>query len=149
MTCFFSLSSTEVYAAESRIHYLYKDIFRNTTSVSSEKRKAVRILPFRGTLEHRSEAELAVRTLIREQRRLANSIKISERLRILWVAARLDQQLARCSDREIGELMVVVQERFGIFEVEMALCHHARKRLLRSAMTGVRDELLDQGRGGN
>jgi hypothetical protein len=81
-------------------------------------------------LEYRSEAELAVRTLIREQHRLANSIRISERFRILWVAAMLDEGLARCTDREIGELILIVQDRFHLFEPEFALCHHARRRLL-------------------
>jgi hypothetical protein len=81
-------------------------------------------------LEHRSEAAWAVRTLIREQRRLANSIKISERIRILWVAARLDQQLEQCSDREIGDLMIIAQDRFHIFEPEFAICYCAQRRLL-------------------
>jgi hypothetical protein len=80
---------------------------------------------------HWSEADGVVRALIERQRRLANSDYLSERLRILWVATMLDERLAGCADHELGELMNVVQERFGIFEPEMAVCHHARRRLLR------------------
>jgi hypothetical protein len=90
----------------------------------------VRILRSEAILEHRSEAQGAVRTLIREQRRLANSPHLAMRFRTLWVAAQLDRQLTQCTDRELGELMVIVQERFHIFEPEFALCHHARKMLL-------------------
>jgi hypothetical protein len=118
-----------VYAAESGIHYLRKDIFGNTTSVSSEKQKAVRILRSEALLEHRSEAQRAVRTLIREQRTLANSIKISERFRTLWVASQLDRQLGHCTNHEIGELLSFAQNRFHIFEPEFAICHHAQRRL--------------------
>ena len=82
-------------------------------------------------MEHRSE-DRVVRALIEKQRRLVNSDNPAERLRILWIAAMLDRRLAHCTDRQLGELMILVQERFGIFEPEMAVCHHARRRLLRS-----------------
>jgi hypothetical protein len=85
-------------------------------------------------LKSKLEANRAVRALIQRQRELANSPHPTERFRTLWIAALLDERLARCTDREIGELMVIVQERFGVFEVEMALCHHARLRLLRSRL---------------
>ncbi len=41
----------------------------------------------------------------------------------------LDKHLSQCTDREIGQLMVVVKGRFHIFEPEFAICHHARRRL--------------------
>jgi len=42
----------------------------------------------------------------------------------------LDDRLAGCTDHEIGELMDVVLERFGIFEPEFAICYHAIRRLI-------------------
>jgi hypothetical protein len=81
-------------------------------------------------LEHGSEADRFVRTLIERQRRLVRSDNPAERSRTLWIAAMLDDRLAGCSDHEIGELMNLVQERFGMFEPEMAVCEHARRRLL-------------------
>jgi len=80
-------------------------------------------------LEHRL-GDRVVRALIEKQRRLVNSDNPIERLRILWIAALLDQRLAGCTDNEIGELMDVVLERFGIFEPEFPICYHAKKRLL-------------------
>ena len=89
-------------------------------------------IPTGAFLEDRSEAEWAVRALIQEQRRLANSPNLTERFRVLWIAARLDLQLMRCTDHEIGQLMAIVQNRFGLFEAEFAICHHARTRLMGS-----------------
>jgi hypothetical protein len=68
--------------------------------------------------------------LIEKQRRLVRSDKPAERSRTLWIAAMLDERLAGCTDHEIGQLMILVQERFGIFEPEIAVCDHAKKRLL-------------------
>jgi hypothetical protein len=42
----------------------------------------------------------------------------------------LDGSLLHCTDHEIGELMLIVQERFGIFEAEFGICEHAKRRLL-------------------
>jgi hypothetical protein len=75
---------------------------------------------------HWSEADRVVRALIEKQRHLSSSTDLAKRFRTLWVAALLDRRLAHCTDRQLGELMDFVQERFGIFEPEMAVCHHAR-----------------------
>jgi hypothetical protein len=107
----------------------------------------LRIFPL-GAFLHRSEADNIARALIQEQRRLANSPDLAERFRILWIAARLDQQLVRCTDREIGDLLRGCQERFGVFEAEFGLCRHGISRLLRSPGTGVRGEYIDEDRGG-
>jgi hypothetical protein len=88
-------------------------------------------------LEHWSEAD-SVRALIEKQRRLVNSDNPAERLRILWIAALLDQRLSGCTDHEIAELMNLVQEQFGIFDPEMAVCEHARRRLL---LRSIRERL--------
>jgi hypothetical protein len=61
----------------------------------------------------------------------------------------LDESLSHCTNHEIGDLMLIVQERFCIFQPEFAICYHARGRLLRSAGTGVRSEYFDQDLGGN
>ena len=78
----------------------------------------------------RSELHRVISDLIHEQRRLANSPHLAERFRIFWTAADLDKRLRQCTDREIAQLMVVVQDRFHIFEPEFALCYHAQRRLL-------------------
>ena len=77
-----------------------------------------------------SELHRVVRVLIRRQRRLMHSSDPLERFHTLWIAALLDEHLTQCTDREIGELLILVQERFHIFEPEFAICHHAKRRLL-------------------
>jgi hypothetical protein len=92
-------------------------------------------------LERWSE-DSVVRALIEKQRRLVRSDNPAERSRTLWIAAMLDDRLAGCTDHEIGELMILVQERFGIFEPEIAICEHAMRRLFRSAgMHSIRRQL--------
>jgi hypothetical protein len=67
--------------------------------------------------------------LIERQRHLANSTNLAIRVRTLWVAATLDEHLAGCTNVDIGDLMLMVQERFHIFEPEFGICEHARRRL--------------------
>jgi hypothetical protein len=83
-------------------------------------------------VEHWADGGLTIRGLIEHQRKLACSADPAERFRTLWVAAMLDQQLSQCTDREIGGLMRLVQQRPGIFEPEFSICEHAKRRLLRS-----------------
>jgi hypothetical protein len=109
-------------------------IFGNTTLVSSENsslpaKKAQRGL-YTLTVEQESELNRTIHALIERQRRLASSTNLSQRFRTLWIAALLDKRLKQCADHEVGELMVIVQGRFGLFEPELAICHHARRRLL-------------------
>jgi hypothetical protein len=79
-----------------------------------------------------------IRALIDRQRRLERSTNLSTRFRTLWIAALLDKTLKQCTDHEIGQLMLIVQDRFGLFEPEFALCYHAGRRLLRSTGKGWR-----------
>jgi hypothetical protein len=72
----------------------------------------------------------AIHALIERQRRVAASPDLAVRCRTLWIATRLDQQLSRCTDHEIGQLMLIVQERFALFEPEFGICEHARRRLI-------------------
>jgi hypothetical protein len=83
-------------------------------------------------LKSEPDADRAVRALIEWQRELANSPYLAMRFRTLWVAALLDKRLKQCTDHEVGELMVIVQGRFHVFESEFGICEHARKRLVRS-----------------
>jgi hypothetical protein len=99
-------------------------------------------------LEERSEANRIIRVLIEKQRDLSSSTDVVKRFRTLWIIAMLEERLAGCTDREIGELMDVVLERFGIFEPEMAISEHARRRLLRSAGVGVQSESTNRDVGG-
>ena len=88
------------------------------------------ILGIETSLDTNSDLGKVVRSLIHEQRRLANSPHLAERFRTLWTVALLDEHLTQCTDHEIGELLTLIQERFHIFEPEFAICHHAKRRLL-------------------
>lgn len=81
-------------------------------------------------MEHESAELRVVHTLIDKQRKLLGSTDLAERLHILWIAALLDKRLSQCTDRQIGELLVLVEDRFAIFEPEFGICHHAKRRLL-------------------
>lgn len=83
---------------------------------------------------NRSHLHRVICVLIDQQRSQANSTDFSVRFRTLWTAALLDKHLKRCTDHEIGKLLVIVQDRFHIFQPEFAIIHHAKRRLsLRSA----------------
>ena len=66
-------------------------------------------------MEHETELQRVIRALIAKQRGLAASTNLAERFSTLWIAAMLDKHLSQCTDREIGQLMVVVKGRFHIF----------------------------------
>ena len=80
-------------------------------------------------LEHETELHRVIRALIQKQRGIAASTNLAVRFQTLWIAALLDEELARCTDYEIDNLLFLVQERFHIFEPEFAICEHARRRL--------------------
>ena len=79
-----------------------------------------------------------LRALIEKQRKVVRSFNPTVRFGVLWIAASLDKRLRRCTDLEIGDLMLVVQERFDIFEPEFSICYHAQQRLLRAAEKDLR-----------
>jgi hypothetical protein len=75
----------------------------------------------------------SVRDLFDQQRRLVASRDPAERLKTLWVGVLLGEHLAKCSDRQIGDLLSVVQDGLGLFSAEFAVCEHAKRRLQRSS----------------
>jgi hypothetical protein len=81
---------------------------------------------------------IEVRALISELRRLATSPDPLDRFRTLWITVLLHERLGDCTDREIGDLMVIVKKRLGIVEPEFAICYHAMVRLLRSVEERLR-----------
>ena len=81
-------------------------------------------------MERNSELDRVIRVLIKRQRRLMHSSDLRERFTTLWITTLLDEHLTQCTDHEIGELMVIVQDRFHVFEPEYAICYHAQRRLL-------------------
>jgi hypothetical protein len=85
---------------------------------------------------------------VRKSKISAGSPHLAERFRALWIAALLDKRLNRCSDHEIGALLSFAQDRFHIFDPEFAICDYAQRTLLRSPGIGVRDEYIDEDRGG-
>ena len=80
---------------------------------------------------NRSQLHRVICALIYKQRNLANSLDFSVRFRTLWTAALLNKHLNQCTDREIGKLLVIVQDQFHILEPEIAILYHAQRRLLR------------------
>ena len=80
-------------------------------------------------MERNSELNRVISALIHDQRRLAASPNLAVRFRTLWTAALLDNRLKQCTDHEVGKLLILVQQRFHIFEPEFAICEHARRGL--------------------
>jgi len=74
-------------------------------------------------------AELSVEELLDYYRKVAGSHDLLERLKVLWVAAQLRERLEWCSDHEIGDLLSLVRDMFGLFSPEYAVCEFARRRL--------------------
>ena len=83
-------------------------------------------------MEDSSEKVRIALELIERQRRLADSRDPLERAKTLWVATELGKRLSRCTDAQIGELLLRAEERLPIFEPEFAVIEHARRRLLSS-----------------
>ena len=82
-------------------------------------------------MEHLAPEDLSVGELFRYQQRLSRSHDLLERLRTLWIGALLGERLESCSDEEIGDLLSLVQDVFGLFSAEFAVCEHAKRRLQR------------------
>jgi hypothetical protein len=74
---------------------------------------------------------LSVEELFEYQRKLAGSHDLLERLKVLWIAARLKERLELCSDHEMGDLLSLVRDVFGLFSPEHAVCEFAIRRLQR------------------
>jgi hypothetical protein len=85
-------------------------------------------------MEQLSDEDFGVYALIREQRRLANSKRLSDRfLGAVRLAGMLRQRLAKLTDRQIGQLVSdVVADEFRVLGPEMEICEHAVRRLFRS-----------------
>lgn len=66
-------------------------------------------------VEYQSHRERIVIRLIGKQRTLADSHDPLQRAQTLWVATKLNEQLSRCTDREIGNVMSVALERLPMF----------------------------------
>ena len=84
-------------------------------------------------MEHLSPEKFSTVELFEFLRKLAKSPDVSERLRILWIAAAFGERLERCSDAQIGDLLFKVQERMGLFTPEFGVGEHAKRRLKRSS----------------
>jgi hypothetical protein len=102
-------------------------------AVSSQFQRLVCILASEGTLEHLPLDEVSLPKLFDQQRRLAGSHDLLERIRTLWIGALLGERLERCSDHEIGDLLSLVQDGLGLFSPDFAVCEHAKRRMLKSS----------------
>jgi len=86
-------------------------------------------------LKHLPPEELSVKELFEFQRKLTRSHDLNERLKTLWIGALLGERLERCSDRQIGDLLSMVQDGLGLFSPDFVVCEHGKRRLLRSTLT--------------
>ncbi len=111
----------------------FQQFFSAQRGVSSQFRRLLCIFRVGGTLEHLPPDGLSTLELFEWQRRLAASRDPVERFRTLWVGALLGERLTRCSDRQIGDLLSMVQDGLALFGPEFAVCEHARRRLPRSS----------------
>lgn len=84
-------------------------------------------------MKHLPPDELSVTEVFEYQRRLAASHDLLERLKTLWIGALLGERLERSSDRQIGNLLPLVQDGLGLFSPDFVVCEHAKRRLLRSS----------------
>jgi hypothetical protein len=84
-------------------------------------------------VDHLLPEELSVEELFRCLRKLSKSRDIVERLRTLWIAAAFSERLERCSNAQIGDLLIKVQERMGLFTPEFGVCEQAKHRLQSSS----------------
>ena len=88
-------------------------------------------------MEHLSPEKLSTVELFEFLRKLAKSPEVSERLQTLWFAAAFAERLERCSNAQIGDLLIKVQEGMSLFSPEYSVCEHAKRRL-QSASTKIR-----------
>lgn len=81
-------------------------------------------------MQHSPE-DLSLEELFKFHRKVAGSHDLLERLKVLWVAVQLRERLELCPDHEIGDLLSLVRDVFGLFSSEYAVCEFARRRLQR------------------
>ena len=87
--------------------------------------------------------EKPVRRLIELQRRLLKSKNpFVRRIGILLAAGALNEHLSELDDHQIGELLLnEVGGDLGILQPEATICHQATRRLFRSELGSLEDEL--------
>ena len=93
--------------------------------------------------ENNTNDEMPVRRLIDLQRRLLQSKSpFVRRIGTLLAAGALDRHLAELSDKQIGELLRDdVGNDLGVLQPEAIICHQATRRLFRSELGSLEDEL--------
>ena len=93
--------------------------------------------------ENNTNDEKPVRRLIDLQRRLLQSKSpFVRRIGTLLAAGALDNHLSELNDHRIGQLLLdEVGSDLGIFEPEAIICHQATRRLFRSELGSLEDEL--------
>ena len=93
--------------------------------------------------ENNTNDEMPVRRLIDLQRRLLQSKSpFARRIGTLLAAGALDRHLAELSDEQIGQLMHdEVGNDLGVLHPESIICNQATRRLFRSELGSLEDEL--------
>ena len=93
--------------------------------------------------EYNTNDEKPVRRLINLQRRLLQSKSpFVRRIGTLLAAGALDRHLAELSDKQIGQLLRDdVGNDLGILQPEATICNQATRRLFRSELGSLEDEL--------
>ena len=93
--------------------------------------------------EYNTNDEKPVRRLINLQRRLLQSKSpFVRRIGTLLAAGALDRHLAELSDKQIGQLLRDdVENDLGVLQPEATICNQATRRLFRSELGSLEDEL--------
>jgi hypothetical protein len=93
--------------------------------------------------EETNHNEPIVESLINLQRRLLQSKSpFVRRIGTLLAAGALDNHLAELDDHQIGQLLLnEVGSDLGILQPEATICHQATRRLFRSELGSLEDEL--------
>ena len=93
--------------------------------------------------ENNTNDEKPVRRLIDLQRRLLQSKSpFVRRIGTLLAAGALDRHLAELSDKQIGQLLRDdVENDLGVLQPEATICNQATRRLFRSELGSLEDEL--------
>ena len=93
--------------------------------------------------ENNTNDEKPVRRLIEVHRRLLQSKSpFVRRIGTLLAAGALDRHLAELSDKQIGQLLRDdVENDLGVLQPEATICNQATRRLFRSELGSLEDEL--------
>ncbi len=129
------------YTSVRSISNTFRDIFLNYARISSRFPESA--LYTNRYVDEKCTDEKPIRRLIELQRRLLQSKSpFARRIGTLLAAGALDRHLAELTDKQIGQLLRDdVGKDLGILQPEATICNQATRRLFRSELGSLEDEL--------